>query len=157
MSDKQRDILGALVFLAFGIFLFAISFTVTAIIQNDVGPSFMPKVVAVALMMVSISKLIIALRRHDEAYKEKRKSKDDMLGSLLTILNLGAYVILFKPFGFILSSILFLVLQMWILSDKTNFKPVKFVVISTLSTIAIYLLFVYAFNLMLPTGPIDFI
>jgi uncharacterized membrane protein len=157
MSEKQRDVTGALVFLIFGVFLFAISFSVKAVIANDVGPAFMPKVVAVAIMLVSISKLFITLRNNEVSYKEKRTSEDDKLGSLMTILNLGAYVLLFKPLGFIVSSILFLVIQMCILSDKTTFKPIKFVVISTISTIAIYLLFVYAFHLMLPAGLLDFI
>lgn len=157
MSEKRRDLIGSIVFLVFGIFLFAISFTVRTIIENDVGPAFMPKVVAVAIVIVSVSKLVIALKNNSAEYTAIKKSKDDKMGSLLTILNLGAYVILFEPLGFIISSILFLVLQMIILSDKVNFKPIRFVIISVTSTIAIYFLFVYAFNLMLPEGLLNII
>lgn len=152
MSEKRRDIIGSIIFIIFGIFLFAVSFTVKTIIENDVGPAFMPKVVAVAIVIVSVSKLIIALRNNSASYTTEKKSTDDKMGSLLTILNLGAYVILFEPLGFIISSIVYLILQMIILSDKVNFKPVKFAIISVASTVAIYFLFVYAFNLMLPEG-----
>lgn len=157
MSEKQRDLIGSIVFLIFGIFLFAISFTVKSIIENDVGPAFMPKVVAVAIVIVSASKLVIALKNHSPKYTEKRQSEDDKMGSLMTILNLAAYVILFEPLGFIISSIVFLTLQMTILADKTHFKPVKFGIISISATLAIYFLFVYAFNLMLPEGLLDII
>jgi len=157
MSEKRRDIIGSIVFLVFGIFLFAVSFTVRTIIENDVGPAFMPKVVAAAIMIVSISKLVIALKNNNDDYTAIKKSSDDKMGSLLTILNLGAYVILFEPLGFIVSSILFLVLQMIILSDKVNLKPIKFIIVSISSTIAIYLLFVYTFNLMLPEGLLNII
>lgn len=157
MSEKQRDLIGSIVFLIFGIFLFAISFTVKSIIENDVGPAFMPKVVAGAIVIVSVSKLVIALKNHSPEYTEKRQSTDDKIGSLMTILNLAAYVILFEPLGFIISSIVFLTLQMTILSDKAHFKPVKFGIISISATLAIYFLFVYAFNLMLPEGLLDII
>ncbi|MZQ99694.1 MAG: tripartite tricarboxylate transporter TctB family protein [Acidaminobacter sp.] len=152
MSEKRRDIIGSIIFIIFGIFLFAVSFTVKTIIENDVGPAFMPKIVAVAIVIVSVSKLIIALKNNSASYTTEKKSKDDKMGSLLTILNLGAYVVLFEPLGFIISSIVYLILQMIILSDKVNFKPVKFAIISVASTVAIYFLFVYAFNLMLPEG-----
>ena len=59
MKNKTRDIICSLLFLALGIFMFSQALKITSIMGKDLGSGFMPKVIAVALVLISLLKLIL--------------------------------------------------------------------------------------------------
>ena len=65
MTNKQRNLLTSVLFLAFGIFMFIQSQGVKHKIASDVGSGYVPAFIAGCLIVVSVSKLIITLTRHD--------------------------------------------------------------------------------------------
>ena len=71
---------------------------------------------------------------------------------ILTLVFSLLYVALLKPLGFVISSILYLELQMCIMSQKEKRKPVKFLLISVISVMVIYFVFHNLLQLMLPNG-----
>jgi len=66
------------------------------------------------------------------------------------------YMLALEPVGFIISSTVYLFVQMMLLSDKTNRKPVLFAIIAVLLPAAVDALFVYAIKMPLPVGILGF-
>lgn len=157
MNNKQKDVISSIVFLLFGIGLYIASLSVTSIIKNDVGPAFMPKIVAAAIMILAVTKLIFALKNNREGYVTKKEDDEDKKGGMLTIVALLLYVILFDVLGFILSTVLYLFAQFMILSNNGNRKGVLFGILAIIVPLIIYFMFVYGFDLILPSGVLGFI
>ncbi len=62
------------------------------------------------------------------------------------------YMFIFEPVGFVFSSAIYLFVQMMILSNKNNRKPILFAAIAIILPIAVDALFVYAIQMPLPRG-----
>ena len=149
MSSKKKNLIVSLVFMAFGIFLFVEAMGIKHMMKNDVGSGFFPKVVAVAIMGVSLIRLVMALR---EPEGEKKAGDNDMMGGLLTIVLIAVYVMAFQPVGFILSTMVYLFLQILVLVPKEKRSWPLTVIISVAAPLAIYGLFTYVISSPLPKG-----
>ena len=103
---------------------------------------------------LSVLRLILALR---EKKGEVNKSGDDLMGGLSTIILIGGYCIAFSPVGFIISSIIYLFLQILVLTPKEKRNWLVISIISVVAPIAFYALFVYAINTPLPKGLLSFL
>ena len=153
MTDKKRNIVTSLLFLAFGVFLFVQSMGIKHMMKNDVGSGFFPKVIGVAMIVVSIVRLIMALR---ETEGEAKKSNNDMVGGWATIILIAVYVLAFNTVGFLISTAVFLFLEMLVLTPAEKRKIPLLLVISIVAPIAIYALFTYAISSPLPKGILYF-
>ena len=71
---------------------------------------------------------------------------------MLTLAASLLYVALLKPLGFVISSVLYLELQMCIMAQKERRRPLKFLIISIVSVVVIYFVFHNLLQLMLPNG-----
>ncbi|RVU55541.1 tripartite tricarboxylate transporter TctB family protein [Anaerosphaera multitolerans] len=149
MTKKLKEYLTSVIFLIFGIFLIFFSGKMDIFIENDVGPSFMPKLVGITLTILSIAKFILAVNR-----KDKEMFSDLLIdrGGIYSIVLVFVYFLILEKVGFILSTILYLFIQIEILNkyDEQNIK-VK-ILVSLFVPIIIYFLFTRAFQLMLPAG-----
>ena len=149
MSNKEKNLVVSLVFMAFGIFLFVESMGIKHMMKNDVGSAFFPKVVAVAITGVSVIRLIMTLR---EPASERKKSNSDLKGGWLTIVLIAAYVMAFQPVGFIISTMVYLFLQILVLVPKEKRSWPLTIIISVVAPLAIYGLFTYLISSPLPKG-----
>ncbi len=159
MTQKNKDLLASLIFFAFGMFIYIMAIPIETILDKDLGSGFMPKVVAVAIMVTSLSKAVTVLLNKNSDYCNKKiakKEDSDFMGGVLTIVALAAYVLLFDFLGFILSTGLYLFAQIVILSGKEKFKLVPTLAISICAPVIIYVLFVYAISMPLPNGILNF-
>lgn len=154
MTNKQRDLLCSILFLACGVFVLTQSATIKPIMGKDLGSGFMPKIVAAAMILLSGIKLILTLISKKPA--AKLESDDDLLGGLMTIMALSAYVLLFEYLGFILSTGLYLFIQILLLSNEKSRNIKLFAAISVITSVAVYAIFVYVINMPLPAGFIAF-
>lgn len=157
MKNKTRDIICSLLFLILGIFMFSQALKITSIMGKDLGSGFMPKVMAVALVLTSLLKLIVTFFEKNPSEEEKENNNQDSKGGLLTIGALLFYVLTFEILGFIVSTTAYLFIQMLIFSDEKNRKPLLFLTISVVFSIATYVLFVYLIQKPLPTGILSFL
>ncbi|MBQ7534983.1 MAG: tripartite tricarboxylate transporter TctB family protein [Stomatobaculum sp.] len=156
MTNKQRNLLTAVLFLAFGVFMFIQSQGVKHKIASDVGSGYVPAFIAGCLIVVSAAKLIITLTRHDPDADKKQKSDSSTVGGVVTILIILVYMLAFEKVGFIVSSILFLfALMNWFANSKNRNIPL-FAVISVIMPIAVSALFNYVIKMPLPKGIIGF-
>jgi len=154
MKDKMKDIICSLLFLSFGIFIFIHSLEITPKMEKDLGSGYMPKLIAGSIITLSIIKLILLFL--NKTNKNSQEENNDVFGGLLTIILLALYVYFFNIVGFILSTTLYLFFQILILSNEKNRNLVLFGIISIVTSLVIYTLFVYIIKSPLPIGLIGF-
>ena len=64
MTDKKRDLLCSVIFLAFGIFMFVQSAAIKPLMgSKDLGSGFVPKIIAGCIIVIAGVKLIMTLTR----------------------------------------------------------------------------------------------
>ena len=96
-------------------------------------------------------------QRAEKADDGEEKTADSADGpdygrAMLTLAASLLYVALLKPLGFVISSVLYLELQMCIMVQKERRRPLKFLIISIVSVVVIYFVFHNLLQLMLPNG-----
>ena len=153
MTDKKKGIITSVLFLAFSIVMLIFAKDIEPMMKNDLGSGFFPMVVGIAMCGLSVLRLVLALR---EKEKESKKSNDDLMGGLGTLILIGAYCIAFNPVGFIISTIVYLFLQILLLTPKAKRNWLVISIISVVTPFAFYALFVYLINTPLPRGLFGF-
>lgn len=168
MSKKKKNIIPNVVIFILSLFFFIASFTIKLTnIDKIVGSRLFPQAVTLLLMAFSLFLIvadIMANKRIDEAkevVEEQNKEaieavdKPNYINTILVFGSFALYLTLLQQIGFIISTILYLTSQMYILApkeDKTPKKILMYTVISIVSTIVIYLIFAEGFQLVLPRG-----
>ena len=84
--------------------------------------------------------------------QEKAEDSPDYRRAMYTLATALIYVMLFKPLGFVLSSILYLTVQMSVMAPKEERRPLRFLLISVIAVAVIYLIFHNGLSLLLPGG-----
>jgi len=156
MTNKQRNLLTSVLFLVFGIFFLFQSLQIPHKIESDVGSGYVPAFICICIIIVAAAKLLITLTRQDPYADVKDKGMGSTKGGVVTILIILAYVLLFEPLGFIVSSAAFLFALINWLADSRNRNIPLFAVISVILPVAIDALFVYVIMLPLPKGIVGF-
>ncbi len=154
MSDKKKNILTSVIFLAFGAFVYIESLGIKHMMANDVGSAFFPKVISIAMIAVAVVRLVMSLREPET--EKKGGTGNDPKGGLLTILLILAYVMAFNSVGFLISTAIYLFLQMLVLTPAEKRKLPILAIISIAAPLFIYTLFVYIINTPLPKGIFGF-
>ncbi|MFV0283452.1 MAG: tripartite tricarboxylate transporter TctB family protein [Castellaniella sp.] len=155
---KKRELVVGFIMLASGLGYMLLSSQIEHI-QNQYGfvdASFIPYVLSTLMILLGILQLL-AVRKLDtrEAIEsaESAETRTDYLTVFKTIGLIVAYIALLEPVGFLLMTIAYLVIQFIVLtpSDKKPGIP-GYVLIAVLTTVVIYALFRYAFDMVLPVG-----
>ena len=156
MTNKNKDIICSVLFLAFGAAMFILASGLKNTIRNDVGPGYVPKFIGVCMMIVSGAKLILSLFDKSKTGKAVEKMNGDIVGGLGTVGLMVAYAWAFAKVGFIVSSAVYLFCQILLMSNEKNRKPVLFAAISILLPVAVDALFVFLIQTPLPKGILGF-
>jgi len=154
MANRRQEILCALLFLGFGIFMLSNSLSIIPIIDKEVGSGYVPK--ALSLVIISLSCLMLVLAVLNKKVGSTEKTDEDAKAGVFTILALAAYVALFQKLGFLVSTTLYLFIQTTLLSNKQNRNLVLFAVISVLAPVIIYGIFTTLFHMPFPSGILGF-
>lgn len=153
MTDKKKGIITSVLFLAFSIVMIIFAKDIKPMMENDLGSGFFPMVVGIAMCALSVLRLILALR---EKETENKKSGDDLMGGLGTLILIGAYCLTFNSVGFIITTMVYLFLQILLLTPKAKRNWLVISIISVVTPFAFYALFVYLINTPLPRGLFGF-
>ena len=119
-----------------------------------INPYLFPGIVMGFALFLGVLRLIVGLRmpKTDEpSLLLKIPAK-----SLITLGLIGFYALAFDKLGFVLSSFIYLFAQISVLW-KENRKPWRIVLISTVGSVGVYLLFSKGFNVLLPRGILTFL
>lgn len=161
MKNAQKTNLYAGIFsLVYGIVLFVLTATMGATKKGtDVGADFLPRIIAILIIALSLGFIavtvsgIMSARKAGTANDEAPAEKKNYKGIIMTMALLIAYVALMNTIGFIVTTIVYLFLQMLILGhEPTKKQIILYAVISVVAPIIIYYVFVNGFQLLLPAG-----
>lgn len=154
MKKKYWDLASGIVLLAFSVALFIASGKVKTLGVSSIGSGFFPSVVAVLILLVSVGIIVggIQKARGPDAKPAADADKPRMLAVLATFALMAAYALLIAPVGFLITTTVYIFVQIQLLSPNTHRKHLMFGIISVVSSTVIYFTFVKVFNLMLPAG-----
>lgn len=156
MTNKVRNLVCSIIMLAFGVFMYVNALSIPHKIKTDVGSGYVPKFIAICIIVVAAAKLIITLTKKSPSDNVKAANDNDNIGGLVTIGLMVLYMLVFEKIGFIVSSIIYLFATIMLFSNKDNRKPILFAIISVVIPVAIDLLFVYVIKMPLPKGVFGF-
>lgn len=116
------------------------------------GGDFMPKLCSSIWFVIALLLFVFGLRTRNA---EKGEAPVSIIGFLATLVLLFLYVLLLKPIGFVITSIVYMFAQMLLfvpseLRRKKNY--IIFAIVSVVLPIVVNMLFVNVFSLILPTG-----
>lgn len=154
MSEKQKAILGQLIFLEIGIGMYA--YTIFSNFQirskNDIGSGGVPKIVCAIIILLTIIKLIIILTDKTISTEKKTNDNVNLPKGFAVMAVLGLYCFLIKPIGFPILTPFMLFAEMSLMapSEKRNYK--LFAILAVVVTMIIFVAFYYGLDLMLPAG-----
>ena len=80
MTNRQRDILCSVLFLIFGAVMLFLSFGIKHRIASDVGSAYVPKFVAICILVTAGAKLVLTVRDNSETARKKQGVAFDLLG-----------------------------------------------------------------------------
>ena len=179
---QNKELLVGVIFLVVGIAYFALAFTIPSYDayggSSVVDSSFVPKVVGILMIVLSVMQLLIASKSSKNAPTVEASAKpeetaeeggefkvedwdDDVANrnadtkALVAIfLILIVYMALMSVLGFMISSALFLFATMMLLTPKQKRKLPIIIILSVVVAVGVYYLFVYGLDMVLPTGMI---
>lgn len=134
------------------------------VLNTTVDARFWPKVIGIAGCALSALLFIqgviegTALKRQEEAdaaAKPERKNLLKDIGTIRTVITLGLmflYILGLDTLGFLVMTALYLFFQFLTFSDKEDRNIGKLLLITVIFTVIVYVLFRYAFQMMLPSG-----
>lgn len=151
---KFGDLVVGIFFLALSIGIYVMALALPPSLMGGLGSDFMPKVLAIATGILSILHIISGVGKMKKYVPEEEAEdeKPEYLRVLATIVSFTVYVALMESVGFILTSVVYLFVQMCILATKEQRNYILFAVISVVFNVAVYFLFRNGLNVMLPAG-----
>lgn len=157
---RYRDIITGVSVILISIVLFVSSFHLRDFAAVRLGPEFVPRLTAVAFGSLGIVLLVqgmINLRKFREAKAEPEKEPADGDGEtrhavIKSFLLLCAYIYLLDVIGFIIMTAVYLFIQMILLAPVAERRYTVFALISFITSVSAYYLFVAYFRVMIPAG-----
>ncbi|SUY28516.1 putative tricarboxylic transport membrane protein [Aminobacter aminovorans] len=159
---KWNDIISALVLIVVSIVVFFASDRLEAKTRMDIGPDFMPKLVAALTFLLSSLLLAqavqrnMALRAHQmpDVGRGPVRQGDliERYADWISLLLILAYTIVFEPLGFVLSTTIFLFLQFIVMSRSGERRYIRFALVAGVVSTASYYVFLRLFYVFLPAG-----
>ena len=130
--------------------LFMGSVQIGKIENQTIGADFMPKIVAVLLFILSA--VLFNQGRKAPAGQKKDDFVHNYKGTFLMFVLFIVYVAIFDTLGFLLSSMIYLMCALLLLSRKEEIHYIKFIAIAVIGSVVINLLFTEVFGVNLPAG-----
>ena len=124
----------------------------------EIGPDFMPLVIGTITLILSAILLFLSIKNfkmHAAEIDASSIPKCDYKRVLSSIILVLIYVFTMRPVGFIVSTLVFLLLQMLVLSpddERTKKDVIKLAIIDVIFTMVVFFLFRYGFKIVLPAG-----
>jgi ABC-type Fe3+-siderophore transport system permease subunit len=160
-TKKYGDIISAIAVLAIIGVYYVASFFYRAGGGNVGGNTLFPRVVSLVLCVSSLHILITAcIRLHREKKSEveisvsakEKSSANSNLKVVLILLLMGVYAFVLPWLGFLVSTLVFLTVLLYLLSQKPKRKLIKLLIISIVTVVFIYVIFSYVLTTVFPAG-----
>lgn len=164
--QRNKEILLGVVMIALAAFYLVSSLYIRMRSNVSVNARMIPQILGCIVLLLGVfqvragMKYLAAVRERDAAEGKtavgvSKAEKRDAVPVIHTFIIILAYAVLFEPLGFVISSILCMFLQMWVLSPKSAFRPAKFFAISVVVALAVHIIFKMGLELSLPGGVLE--
>ena len=165
---KFKELLMSVVLMVLWVVLYGQTYNISSLAFSDgLGPAFTPRVVLICLMVMTallILREVVRLIRQAAAEKkaaaeevpDAEAQKQMLVRGTVAIVSLVVFVLLLQPLGFVISSILYVISQMFVIAPKEERRPVLFVVVAVTVVLAAYLFFKNVTHIALPSGILSF-
>ena len=162
MSEKLKNLLGDILFLVVGIVMYIYANTADYPIRSrgDVGSAFVPKLVCLIMIVLSVIKIIMILTNPRISTQKEKNPNVNFRKGFLVILVLAVYCIAFRSVGFPILTPIMLFLEMALMMPPEKRSKKSYLFIAALSlgaTAGIFIIFYYGLKLMLPAGIFKYI
>lgn len=158
----NKNMIAALAILLIAVSIFIASFGIKKNIPSNIGPGFMPRVVAVSLFILGVFNVKDIVKKSKmertntfkKSNHERKKIKELALENLdwVNAILIMGYVLIIAPLGFLIASCIYMFLQMLLLSIGKNKNWFLIIGLSIGIPFLTYLSFTKIFYLMLPEG-----
>ena len=124
----------------------------------DIGPDFMPMCIgAVSFILAAILTFLNVknMKLRASEIDPSTIADCDYKRVILSVILVLIYVFILQPVGFIISTFIYLMAQMVVLSPddkRTKTDIIKLAVLNVIFTLVVFFLFRYGFKIVLPTG-----
>lgn len=163
LTEKMKGFLSSAVAWAAAAWIFLFTRNLSSGTNDLIKPAFVPRVVAVGLVLLGIGLFIQALRinvsdEEKKALEEKKTERKEIplierLTPFLTLVLIFLFLFFLKKVGFTVCATVYLTLQMTLLSGNFSWKSwLKYFVIALVASVAILFIFRYGFKLKLPVN-----
>ncbi len=161
---RRKDLLIGIGMLAVSVFYYISSMNIqTRSLLAAYGPDIMPRIYGGILAILSILLIISDLiklkleKKTDKVFNNEGVDvKKAVIRTVGTISLVGIYMLILKPVGFLVSSALFIMLQLIVISPQGKVNYLKYGVTAVVTAVLLDYLFVSLFNLGLPHGILGF-
>lgn len=159
MSKNYVSLISPLVVFVFAFILYIGSNNLKTLAHDPTGPALLPKIVAIILLILGILMLLSGIREfrknntNADGYERKISSKSNRVSVYVTLAIIFMYIFLLDKLGFIISTSLYLVIQIHIFLGTFRMKhAVLYLIGSILLSVILFEIFSTFFNIMLPRG-----
>ncbi len=162
--NRVKEIVSGSAFVLIGILLLIKASSIKIIPRSGVSSAVFPRIIAWAILIIASIYVILAIVRQkkadvpvDEKPVEKKQTFSEFINGkgviLITFVLITAYAFLLSRLGFILSTVLYLIGQIFLLATARQRKRWWFILlIAIVVAVGVYYAFYYGFHLMLPKG-----
>lgn len=165
-SQTNRDFVTSGFMFVVGIIAFVLTFSFKSFEGTNfgVGVEFMPRVIAVLILLTSIIIFVNALKSRSKKTNDANSETEEVVEVehetesknykklVISIIAMLIYILLTPILGFLIATALFLIAQMLIISNFAKEKIILFFVISILMAVIVNYVFRNVFYVMLPQG-----
>ena len=119
------------------------------------GADFLPRVIGWLLVACAAIFLAQGLLAKGEEQQKNTSTKADVETLIRFVKSLGLlgfYAMFLKQLGFVITSTIYIYAQSLLMAPLEKRSHLQSAVISVVSSVVLYLIFVYGLNLMLPAG-----
>lgn len=151
--SKFKDLISGICGIIFSIALYMLSVQIGLKENTTIGADFLPKIAAVImLVMFAIVAYRGAVQVKNGIEEKPQDYKSNYLGVAIIFAAMMAYAVLLKPVGFMITSLVFLILAIVLMTRKEELRPIFTVIVSVIAILFIYLIFTKVFGVRLPKG-----
>lgn len=155
MLKRNKDIISGTILLIISIIYFIATFNVRQLEIAKFGARFIPQIIALTLFLSSFIIIVLGIKKAknwDKLIENNEAKWKPNRGVIGTIFMLGIYIFFLEKIGFIIMTIIYLFGQITILANKEDRNLTLTLIISIISSVTIYYLFLKIFTVILPEG-----
>ena len=161
---KKYPIIEPILIVLFGITVIVISSQIQTVVTSiAIGPDFMPRLIGVIFVILGLALVPEALKKQKEAAAEAAVPSQghnltcrEIMQKYMHFIIWGValiYALLMKSLGFLVDSILFMFVSMFLLTIREKKRNwIAIILVSIIVPTAVYIIFRQKFYLMMPIG-----